>query len=129
MVLWVLRAWAEEERGSRVGPILFPAHISESHTQAPLGGEWTGHAMVPVPNTHEEGLSPGQHGTAWRGPLSSETGKEGGAQHFQRTHMCPHMPGTVLAALGLSWGGDVIGLVSQTKQQKPRESQNLLRIT
>lgn len=86
MVPWVYEP-GPRRKGQQVGPVLFPAHISESHTRTPLGGEETGLTMAPVPNTHEEGLSPVQHGGAWRGPLSSEAGKEGDPAFLVPSHM------------------------------------------
>lgn len=63
--------------------------------------------MAPVPDTCEEGLSPVQCGRAWRGPLSSEVGKEEDPAFMGHSHM----PGTVPAAWGMSWGVGVIGPV------------------
>lgn len=57
--------------------------------------------------------------------MSSEAGKAGGPARMGHSPV----PGTVPAALGLSWGVGIIGSVFQIKQQKPRESPNLLPIT
>lgn len=57
-------------------------------------------------------------GRAWRGPFSSEEGREGDPAFMGRSHI----PGTVPATLGMSQG---VGVVGSVERAEPRESKKL----